>query len=136
MAKDKDKQKQKKKTETNASVLRKAMIERLPRRISGSAQLTFSAAPSLLDHYVQNLHTIFAQHGRIFSEEETNHLRGILEKKLKEGYAASPYARVVVNFETDPAPKTSLSYRIATTTSSVADEYDAWIKTRKPRTLA
>ena len=134
MAKDKDKNKKDKrdKRETNSTVLRKAMIERLPRRLSGSAQVTLAAAPSLLDHYVQNLHTIFAQHGRIFNEEETNHLRGILEKKLKEGYAASPYARIVVNFETDPAPKTSLSYRVATAISTVADEYESWIKTRQP----
>jgi hypothetical protein len=107
MAKDKGKKKTK---ETNQTVLRKAMVERLPRRLSGSAQITFAAAPSLLEHYVQSLHTIFAQHGRVFNEQETEHLRGILDKKIKEGFAASPYARVVVNFETDPPPKTSLSY--------------------------
>ena len=136
MAKDKDGKKSKKdqrdKRETNATVLRKAMLERLPRRLSGSAQVTFAAAPSLLDHYVQSLHSIFAQHGRVFNEDETEHLRGILDKKLKEGFAASPYARIVVNFETDPPPKTSLSYRIATIVSTVADEYENWIKTRQP----
>jgi SAM-dependent methyltransferase len=130
MAKDKDHNKKKK--ETNSTVLRKAMIERLPRRLSGTGQVTFSAAPSLLDHYVQSLHTIFSQHGRVFNETETEQLRGILEKKLKEGFTASPYARVVVNFETDPPPKTSLSYRVATMVSTIADEYENWIKTRQP----
>jgi SAM-dependent methyltransferase len=129
---DKDKNKKKDKRETNNTILRKAMIERLPRRLSGNAQMTFAASPALLDHYVQTLHTIFTQHGRVFSEEETEHLRGILDKKLKEGFAASPYARIVVNFETDPPPKTSLSYRIATHISTIADEYEGWIKTRQP----
>ena len=132
MAKDKDKKKKQDKRETNNTVLRKAMIERLPRRLSGSGQVAFAASPALLDHYVESLHTIFAQHGRVFTEEETNHLRGILDKKLKEGFAASPYARVVVNFETDPPPKTSLSYRVATIVSTIADEYENWIKTRQP----
>ncbi|HVR18481.1 MAG TPA: hypothetical protein VMS65_02255, partial [Polyangiaceae bacterium] len=132
MAKDRDKKSKDKrdKRETNSTVLRKAMIERLPRRLSGSGQLTFAAAPSLLDHYTQSVHTVFAQHGRVFNEEETTHLRGILEKKLKEGFTASPYARVVVNFETDAPPKTSLSYRVATMVSTIADEYESWIKTR------
>jgi 2-polyprenyl-3-methyl-5-hydroxy-6-metoxy-1,4-benzoquinol methylase len=135
MAKDRDKKSkkdQRDRRETNATVLKKAMLERLPRRLSGSAQIAFSAAPSLLEHYVQSLHVVFAQHGRVFTEEETEHLRGILDKKLKEGFAASPYARVIVNFETDPPPKTSLSYRIATHISTVANEYDNWIKTRQP----
>jgi SAM-dependent methyltransferase len=132
MAKDRDKKKKQDKRETNQTILRKAMIERLPRRLSGSAQVTFAAVPSLLEHYTQSLHTIFAQHGRVFNEKETEHLRDILDKKLKEGYTASPYARVVVNFETDPPPKTSLSYRVATAVSTIADEYEGWIKTRKP----
>jgi SAM-dependent methyltransferase len=133
MPKDRDKKKDKRaQRETNNTILRKAMIERLPRRLSGSGQLTLPAAPSLLDHYVQSLHTIFAQHGRNFNEKETEHLRDILDKKIKEGFTASPYARVVVNFETDPPPKTSLSYRVATVVSTIADEYDHWVKTRTP----
>jgi len=134
MAKDKDHKKnhQRDKRETNNTVLRKAMIERLPRRLSGGGQVTLPASPALLDHYVQSLHTIFAQHGRVFNEQETEHLRGILDKKLKEGFTASPYARIVVNFETDPPPKTSLSYRVATMVSTIADEYENWIKTRQP----
>jgi hypothetical protein len=39
------------------------MIERLPRRLSGSAQMSFAAAPPLVEHYTQALHSIFAQHG-------------------------------------------------------------------------
>ncbi len=133
MPKDRDKKKDKRaQRETNQTVLRKAMIERLPRRTSGTAQVTFAAAPSLLDHYVQSLHAIFAQHGRVFNEKETENLKDILEKKIKEGFTQSPYARVVVNFETDPPPKTSLSYRVATMVSTIADEYDHWVKTRTP----
>jgi SAM-dependent methyltransferase len=133
LAKTKPQRKDKKPSrETNLSVLRQAMIKRLPRRLGASGQMLLPAAPSLLDHYVQNLHLLFGTYGRQFSKEETDHMRDILKRKLEEAYAASPYARVVVNYETDAPPKTSLSYRMNIATSSIADEYDGWIKTRTP----
>ncbi len=118
--------------ETNQSVLRQALIKRLPRRLGATGQVLLPVAPSLLEHYVEELHRLFAQVGRVFTREETDQLRGILQKKLEEGYAASPYARVVVNYETDAPPKTSLSYRMTLSVSTIPDEYDAWQKTREP----
>jgi SAM-dependent methyltransferase len=67
----------------------------------------------------------------VFSREEIDHMRQILGKKLEEAYAQSPYARVVVSYETDAPPKTSLSYRVNVAASTVADEYEGWLKTRQ-----
>jgi len=118
--------------ETNAAVLRQAMVKRLPRRVSASGQMVLPAAPSLCDHYLESLHKYFATLGRVFTKEETLHMRGILEKKLTEAYTASPYARVVVHYETDAPPKTSLTYRMTVNVSTIGDEYDNWVKTRTP----
>ncbi|HEY3501044.1 MAG TPA: class I SAM-dependent methyltransferase [Polyangiaceae bacterium] len=120
------------KRETNASVVKKALITRLPRRVSSSGQMVLPAAPSLLDHYTEKLYEYFSLLGRVFTKEEMDHLKGILERKLDEAYTASPYARVVVHYETDPPPKTSLTYRMSVSMSSIKDEYDGWIKTRTP----
>ena len=120
------------KRETNASVVKKAMLTRLPRRLSSSGQMVLPAAPALVDHYTDNLFQYFSLLGRVFSKEEMDHLKGILEKKLDEAYRASPYARVVVHYETDAPPKTSLTYRMSVSSSSIKDEYDNWIKTRTP----
>lgn len=120
------------KRETNASVVRKAMITRLPRRVSASGQMVLPAAPALLDYYTDKLHQFFSQVGRVFTKEETEHMKGILERKLDEAFKASPYARVVVHYETDAPPKTSLTYRMNVSASSIKDEYDGWIKTRTP----
>jgi SAM-dependent methyltransferase len=120
------------KRETNASVVKKALLTRLPRRVSSSGQMVLPAAPALLDHYTDNLYQYFALLGRVFTKEEMDHLKGILQKKLDEAYAASPYARVVVHYETDAPPKTSLTYRMSVSSSSIKDEYDNWIKTREP----
>ncbi len=118
--------------ETNQVVLRQAMIRRLPRRLTGSGQIQFPAAPSMLEHYVQQLGTLFKLVGRGFNDEELGRVREILSRKLTEGFAASPYARVVVSYQTDEPPKTTLSYRIGVEVSTIADEYDRWVKTRTP----
>jgi SAM-dependent methyltransferase len=118
--------------ETNVAVLKQAMVKRLPRRLSASGQMVLPAAPSLLDHYTENLHKYFATLGRVFTKEETEQMRGILEKKLAEAFTASPYARVIVHYETDAPPKTSLTYRVTMNVSTIGDEYDNWVKTRTP----
>ena len=120
------------KRETNASVVKKALVTRLPRRVSSSGQMVLPAAPSLLEHYTDKLYQYFSLLGRVFTKEEMDHLKGILERKLEEAYAASPYARVIVHYETDAPPKTSLTYRMNVSVSSIKDEYDGWIKTREP----
>jgi SAM-dependent methyltransferase len=128
----KDKKDKRPNRETNVSVLKQAMVKRLPRRVSASGQMVLPAAPSLLDHYTENLQRYFATLGRVFTKEETEHMRGLLEKKLKEAFTASPYARVIVSYETDAPPKTSLTYRVTVNVSTIGDEYETWVKTRTP----
>ena len=43
-----------------------------------------------------------------FNEAELQHMRGLLQRKLEEGFAASPYASVVLEYETQPLPKTGV----------------------------
>jgi SAM-dependent methyltransferase len=118
--------------ETNQAVVRQAMLRRLPRRLGAKGQMVLPAAPALLDHYTDTLHQAFAALGRVFTESEREHLRGVLEKKLSEAFTASPYSRLVVRYETDEPPQTSLTYNVAIASSSVKDEYENWIKTRTP----
>src|SRR5262245_40387458 len=123
---------QRKPKETNQVVLKQAMVRRLPRRIHGNGQLALPAAPGLVDHYVTLLHTTFSQLGRVFTPEETDKMRDILKRKLDEGWKASPYAKIVVSYQTDEPPKTSLSYKVGIQVSTIVDEYDRWVKTRTP----
>jgi SAM-dependent methyltransferase len=118
--------------ETNQAVVRQAMLRRLPRRLGAKGRMVLPAAPSLLEHYVDMLHQAFAALGRVFSEEETDHLRGVLKAKLGEAYAISPYSRVVVNYETEEPPGTALSWEMVVASASVASEYEGWTTTRTP----
>ncbi len=118
--------------ETNQVVLRQAMIRRLPRRLTGTGQVALPASPALLEHYVQLLGSLFKLVGRAFSDADLARLREILARKLNEAWTASPYARVVVSYQTDEPPKTTLSYKVSVEVSTIADEYDRWVKTRTP----
>lgn len=112
--------------------LRQSMIRRLPKRLFAQGRLRMPAVPALIDHYVENLGNTFALHGRKFAEAELAHLRGLLLPKLEEGWAASPYSYVIVRFQTDDAPKTSLSYFISLEISTIENEYATWVAQRTP----
>ncbi len=118
--------------ELDASTLRESMIRRLPKRLHASGRLRLPAVPALLDHYTESLVRIFSVHGRKFKPEEVEALRGILQKKLSEGFASSPYSYVIVRFQTDDPPKTSLSYFVSLELSTIEQEYATWVAQRTP----
>lgn len=122
----------KKSRETNASILRSAMLRRLPRQLRASGEIAVPGVPGLLEHYVQLFETTFATLGRKFNAEELQQFRVILETKLAEAFASSPFSKVVVSYETDPLPKTTLSYRVWVQESSIAAEYEKWVNSRTP----
>jgi SAM-dependent methyltransferase len=118
--------------ELDGATLRDSMIRRLPKRLHGGGRLRIPAVPSLVDHYVEVLDRVFVSHGRKFKPPELEQLKAILEPKLKEGYAASPYSYVHVRFQTDDPPKTSLSYFVSLEVSTIENEYATWVATRTP----
>src|SRR5262245_542893 len=84
------------KPETDPLKLRASVIRRLTKKIGVEGRIRMPAVPTMLGDYVENLRKMFAAYGRNFSNEEVETLSGILEGKLKEGFAASPYAHVIV----------------------------------------
>jgi len=118
--------------EKSAPLLRKAVLRRLPQRLSATAQYRVPPAPGLLEHYVQLFNDVWLGIGRVFSEDDLEQFRVALRTNLQEAWTASPYSRVLVTFETDAPPKTSLSWRINVEALTIADEYEHWVKTRTP----
>jgi SAM-dependent methyltransferase len=118
--------------ETDPAVLTPAMLRRLPRRIGASGRLRLPAVPALVDEYLQRLAAIFAAVGRVFDEGEMAELRGILEPRLREGFEASPFAYVIVRYQTDDPPETTLSYTVSVQISTMNDEYAEWVESRTP----
>lgn len=120
------------KRETNTVVLKQAMIRRLPRRLVGKGELTLPAVPGLLEHYVKLLDTTWEAMGRKFTEAEIDEFRKSLKARLEQAFNTSSTSKVVVSYETDPAPKTSITWKIVAMVGSYADEYQYWTETRTP----
>ena len=118
--------------ETDPLTLRASVIRRLTKKIGVEGRVRIPAVPALLDVYVENLRKIFASYGRVFSDEEVENLRSILETKLKEGFAVSPYAHVIVRYKSEESPKIGIQYWISSEISTIEDEYADWVKTRTP----
>lgn len=108
------------------------MLRRLPRRTVASGQVEWPAVPSLLDHYTTALGWIFSSVGRTFSLREQAKVRKILKRKIDEGFAKSPYSKVVVDYRTEPPPSTALSYTVSYRVVTIDDEYADWVRNRKP----
>lgn len=120
------------KRETNAVVLKQAMIRRLPRRLQASGEMSLPAVPALLEHYVKIFDQLWESVGRKFTEAEIDEFRKSLAARLEQAFAASPSAKVVVSYQCDPAPKTSLTWKVVAMTASFEDEYQHWVATRTP----
>jgi 2-polyprenyl-3-methyl-5-hydroxy-6-metoxy-1,4-benzoquinol methylase len=120
------------KRETNAVVLKQAMLRRLPRRLQAKGELHFPAVPALLEHYVKILDQLWESVGRKFTAPELDEFRQSLSARLEQAYAVSSSAKVVVSYECDPAPKTSLTWKVVALAASFEDEYQHWVDTRTP----
>jgi SAM-dependent methyltransferase len=120
------------KPETNPTVLHEAMVRRIARHHAGKGRITMKCVPALCDHYVEMLGTLFKLHGRPYNAGELDSLRTILRNQLELGYKASPYSRIIVDWNTDDPPKTGLSYFISHRVFSIPELYKEWVDTRTP----
>ena len=118
--------------ETDPLNLKASIIRRLTKKIGVEGRVRMPAVPTLLEDYVENLKKIFGAYGRTFSEAEIENLRTILDGKLKEGFAVSPYAHVLVRYQTEAPPKIGIQYWISTEISTIEDQYADWVKSRTP----
>jgi SAM-dependent methyltransferase len=120
------------KRETNAAVLKQAMLRRLPRRLQAKGELSLPAVPALLEHYVKLCDSIWEGVGRKFTPPELDEFRQSLRARLEQAFAASSSAKVVVSYDCDPAPKTSLTWKVVAMGATFEDEYQHWVDTRTP----
>ncbi len=118
--------------ETNQVLLKQAMIRRLPRRLTGNGEISLPPVVGMLDHFVKIFDLTWEGLGRKFTASELDEFRKSLKARLEQAWEASPSSKVVVSYQTDPPPKTSITWKVSAIASSVADEYQHWVDTRTP----
>ena len=118
--------------ETNPSALRPGMMRLVHRRIVSKGEVNFPCVPALLDAYVAQLLGAWQSLGKPFSEEETANLRSNMDRALQTGYQASPYARLVIEYQTQKPPDAGLNYSIRLKEYSMDEHYAHWLAYREP----
>jgi 2-polyprenyl-3-methyl-5-hydroxy-6-metoxy-1,4-benzoquinol methylase len=118
--------------ETNPSAVRIAMQKKVTRKITGRGQIAFPCVPALVDSYIAKLGTVFEVLGKPFTDEELTHLKKLVEGKLAEGWAASPFSLLVVDYDIKPPPHPGVAYNIWTRILTMDDRYNDWVATRTP----
>ncbi len=104
----------------------KALVAALDRRVRTEGTISFPAAPSLLEHYLRRLSSMFGAMGKKFSRDELASLRGFLEPRLQQGFERSPHARIQVRWEPEAPPGTGVDYKIWLEDGSLEAEYAKW----------
>jgi SAM-dependent methyltransferase len=115
-----------------ARTAEQALVTALDRRVRSEGSISFPAAPSLLEHYLDRLSALFAAMGKAFSQGELASLRGFLEPRLKAGFEKSPHARIHVRWEPEAAPGTGVDYKIWLEDGSLEAEYAHWAAAEGP----
>ncbi len=117
---------------TDPAIINQVILSKLNTRIYPRGELIMPCVPAMLEHYMERLKVLFQTLGRPFSGDELVQLRELLERRLKEGYEASPHSNLVLRYEPAKAPQTGLACNLSTVVSSVAEQYKTWVDNRKP----
>jgi len=117
--------------ETNATVLRLALQRRVYHRAVGEGQIDLPCIPSMLDSYMSKLAALWEMFGKPFTEPELATMRGLLEQQLVAGYKASPYARVIIGYQSRPMPD-GIKYVIRLNAQTMEEIYSkGWVSEEK-----
>ena len=116
------------------NLIEKALLLKVKRLTSARGQLVLPCAPALIDEYMTQFNALLAALGQNFTPEEMNGLRQLVERKLNEGYQASPHARLIFRYE-PPEPTqgltSGLKLTVTTEVASLENKYQRWLTTRE-----
>ncbi len=121
-------------TVNDHNLIEKALLLKVKRLTSARGQLVLPCAPALLDEYMSQFNALLKALGQNFTPDELNGLRQLVERKLNEGYQASPHSRLVFKYE-PPEPThgltSGLKITVTTEIASLENKYQRWLTTRE-----
>jgi precorrin-6B methylase 2 len=112
------------------TAVREGMIRRLYRGSVASGRISLSAAPALIDEYVNLCDSIFAAMGRRFTHEQLTQVRTVLEGQLAEAYSASQRSQITIAWEAPVG--TVLNYHVKPEWLTIEGAYENWLANREP----
>lgn len=118
--------------ETDPTLLRAALERKVRSRMACAAELVVPALPAMVPLYAETLAGVFAALGRSLSPDERARLDTALALKAEAAFAASPTAKLRIEWRTDPAPAVSLGWTLAPVVKTLAEEYRDWERAAAP----
>lgn len=106
-----------------------ALAQRVDNLMAGEGAITFPAAPALVDAYTDKCIRVFAELGRLFDDDESAQLRGVLQRALAQAHAFSQRSSITVSYRSGPAEP--VNYTVSCNSVSLADAYQQWVATRE-----
>ena len=118
------------------AILERSLFSKVDNWIASRGEFSLPCLPALLDSYLTRVQNIFTLLGLFPCDEDFATLRQVLEKRLEEGFRASPFSKIRVEYETPNYPMgpvtTFSELRIHTVVATMEDKYKNWLHTRKP----
>ncbi len=99
-------------------------------RVKG--EILMPCTPALMNVYMEKLAKLFKAVGKAFNQADLATLRKLLRENLDNGFKHSPLSRLVIKYESALYPNVGVTYNVAYSLTSIAEQYQNWVDTRQP----
>ncbi len=116
----------------SAEYLEAATLRRVRRRVGARGTLLLPALPSLLEHHVELLGSLFEALGRPCSETDLAGIRQLLGSQIDAVFRQSCHGDVRIEYETSPRSEGAVNFTVYPAPATMVDRYRAWLSLREP----
>ncbi|MBO0351286.1 class I SAM-dependent methyltransferase [Phormidium pseudopriestleyi FRX01] len=104
-------------------------FKQLETQYQARGEILFPCVPELLQLYLQQIFALFSSFNSVIEPTTLAKLPKELENQLISGFATSPHAKLIFTYQ--PSPQ-GVTLTLKPFISSVADQYQDWVKLREP----
>ncbi len=116
------------------SAYEKIALNKVKSLTAARGELVFPCIPHLSHYFFQQVQNLLLALGQTLKPQELEGLKRTLAQRIQEGFAQSPHARLIFQYE-PPDPTVGLTnglrIRINTQVMTVEDKYARWVQTRQ-----
>jgi len=118
---------------TDPASLERLAVYKVKSLTGARGELVLPCIPSLGDRYIKQIDALLVALGQDFTPQESNSLHEIITQRLQEGFAASPYSRLVFRYD-PPNPMqgltSGLKIQVRAIVPTTEAKYEGWVQNR------
>lgn len=117
---------------TDPEILHSLLVDTFNRSVAAQGEMLMPCVPVLHASHMKRILGIFDALGSEFNEDQLQQLGQIVARKLQEGFALSPHARLLLQYRPAEGKQEGLTFDMSVKVASFEDEYKDWVETEKP----